>query len=49
MPEQGFFGVYDGHGGVEAASYTAAQLHHVVAAQSTFKDDVRYFHLASAQ
>ena len=40
LPPQAFFGVYDGHGGVEAASFAAMQLHHIVAAQATFADNV---------
>lgn len=38
-PEQAFFGVYDGHGGVDAANYTAAQLHLQVTSQEAFKTD----------
>lgn len=39
--KHGFFGVYDGHGGVEAADYTAAQLHCAVAADPAFAADPR--------
>lgn len=40
MEPQAFFGVYDGHGGVEAAKFTQAQLHCNIVAQETFKEDV---------
>lgn len=38
-PSRAFFAVYDGHGGVEAANYAAAQLHLHVANQESFKTD----------
>jgi hypothetical protein len=40
LPWQAFFGVYDGHGGVEAASFAAMQLHHFVASHPSFGEDV---------
>lgn len=40
LPPQAFFGVYDGHGGVEAASFSAMQLHHIVASQPSFAENV---------
>ena len=40
MEPQSFFGVYDGHGGLEAAKFTQAQLHCNIVAQESFKDDV---------
>eukprot|EP00051_Salpingoeca_urceolata_P015563 m.202200 g.202200 ORF g.202200 m.202200 type:complete len:386 (+) comp18435_c4_seq5:210-1367(+) len=39
MPPQAFFGVYDGHGGVEAAKFTQAQLHVALSKAPTFKED----------
>mmetsp|Transcript_20321 Transcript_20321/g.52703 ORF Transcript_20321/g.52703 Transcript_20321/m.52703 type:complete len:374 (+) Transcript_20321:52-1173(+) len=39
LPDQAFFGVYDGHGGVEAASFASMQLHHIVATQPSFLDN----------
>lgn len=38
-PDQAFFAVYDGHGGVDAANYAAAQLHLKVVEQESFKSD----------
>eukprot|EP00049_Salpingoeca_infusionum_P017889 m.354795 g.354795 ORF g.354795 m.354795 type:complete len:374 (+) comp17104_c0_seq1:488-1609(+) len=38
-PPQAFYGVYDGHGGAEAAKYAMAQLHHCVVTQPMFRDD----------
>ncbi len=40
MPPQSFFAIYDGHGGVDAASYAQAQLHLHVTQQPTFATDV---------
>lgn len=40
MEPQSFFAVYDGHGGLEAAKFTQAQLHCNIVAQESFKDDV---------
>lgn len=37
---QAFFAVYDGHGGVEAAKFAQAQLHHEIASHPAFKDDI---------
>ena len=37
---QSFFGVYDGHGGLDAAKYTEAQLHHHIANAATINSDV---------
>lgn len=42
LPWQAFFAVYDGHGGVEAASFAAMQLHHYVAAHPSFPEDVSF-------
>eukprot|EP00050_Salpingoeca_kvevrii_P005779 m.285592 g.285592 ORF g.285592 m.285592 type:complete len:399 (+) comp11412_c0_seq1:265-1461(+) len=38
LPDQAFFGVYDGHGGAEAAKFTQANLHLTIAKQDSFKD-----------
>ncbi|XP_072034099.1 protein phosphatase 1F-like isoform X2 [Amphiura filiformis] len=36
---RGFYAVYDGHGGIEAANFTAAHLHCHVVKQPEFKED----------
>eukprot|EP00040_Diaphanoeca_grandis_P014906 m.75746 g.75746 ORF g.75746 m.75746 type:complete len:363 (+) comp24822_c1_seq1:380-1468(+) len=38
-PSQAFFAVYDGHGGLDAAEFTAAQLHLQVTNSKKLKDD----------
>lgn len=40
MEPQAFFGVYDGHGGAEAARFTQAQLHCNIVSRETFCDDL---------
>lgn len=40
-PSQAFFGVYDGHGGVDAAKFAQAQLYYRVASHPKFNDDVK--------
>ena len=39
QPSQAFFGVYDGHGGVEAAQFAASQLHMNVLASADIAAD----------
>ena len=39
MPEQSFYAVFDGHGGVDAAVYASAQLHHHMVKHSSFHTD----------
>ena len=39
-PPQAFFGVYDGHGGSEAAEYARTHLHVNIAREDSFRDDV---------
>lgn len=36
LPPQSFFGVYDGHGGVEAAQYAKKHLHVEISRQPSF-------------
>ncbi len=38
---RGFYAVYDGHGGVEAANFTSAHLHCHVVKQPEFKTDTQ--------
>ena len=38
-PDQSFFGVYDGHVGVEAAIYSAVHLHHNMARHPSLLTD----------
>jgi serine/threonine protein phosphatase PrpC len=40
MPRQAFFGVYDGHGGVDAAKFVEAQLPFLVGSQPAFAANV---------
>lgn len=40
QPIQSFFGVYDGHNGVEAAEYAAAHLHRNIIRHKSFPDDM---------
>ena len=49
QPPQAFFGVYDGHGGVEAAAFAASQIHGNVMASADMATDVRkLWHMVSA-
>jgi len=41
QPPQAFFGVYDGHGGVEAAAFAASQIHGNVMASADMATDPR--------
>eukprot|EP00039_Didymoeca_costata_P032932 m.39940 g.39940 ORF g.39940 m.39940 type:complete len:374 (+) comp9611_c0_seq1:177-1298(+) len=41
VPQQAFFGVFDGHGGVEAADFAAAQTHMFVADHEQFQEDAK--------
>ena len=38
-PDQFYFGVYDGHVGIEAATYSAVHLHHNIVRHSQFASD----------
>lgn len=40
FPSQAYFAVFDGHGGVEAASYTVAHFHNYLVKQETFNSDL---------
>jgi protein phosphatase 1E len=40
MPPQAMFGVYDGHGGLEAAEHVGSQLPSAIAANAAFKSDL---------
>ena len=41
QPRQAFFGVFDGHGGVEAAKFVEAQLPYNIGTHPLFKENVR--------
>ena len=40
FPSQAYFGVFDGHGGVDCACYTVAHFHTNIASQNTFSSDL---------
>ena len=39
-PPTSFYGVYDGHGGVDGANYTAAHLHHFMVRNKNYTTDL---------
>ena len=40
FPSQAYFGVFDGHGGVDCACYTVAHFHNNIASQDKFTSDL---------